>query len=59
MFIFDKWQNVFIWSIYIFPRIMKLIMEAPYRLRKLLIILFGNFEIFNLVSNLRIGLTQI
>ena len=58
MVIFDKLQNVFIWSNYIFPKTMKLIMEAPHILRKLPIILFGKFEMFNLVSNLRIGLTQ-
>ena len=39
MFIFDKLQNVFIWSIYIFQKIMKLFMEAPHTLRKLPIIL--------------------
>ena len=33
-------------------------MEAPYVVMKLTIILFGKFEMFNSVSNLRIGLTQ-
>ena len=33
-------------------------METPHVVMKFTIILFGKFEMFNLVSNLRIGLTQ-
>ena len=58
MFIFDKLQNVFIWSIYIFPKIMKLFMEAPHTLRKLPIILFGIFGMVWHGFNNRVCLTQ-
>ena len=36
---------------------MKLFMEAPNIVMKLPMILFGNFGMFNLGSNIRIGLT--
>ena len=39
MIIFINCRDAFIWSVYIFPKIMKLFVEAPYTLRKLPIIL--------------------
>ena len=57
--LFDNSQNVFNWNIYIFPKIVKIFIEAPTTIMKLTIIYFEFLEKFNLGSKIGIGLTQI